>query len=273
MNFIDRKMAEEISYRWKVEDQLQKLCIMLIVHNEEKLIPYSLPSIIQVNPKEIRVILDRCTDRTEQKSLEIANKFGYKNLKIHKINEESNGWKCRISYLRYIGSHFTNLEYVMFTSADLMLDKKAVEKGISELNEKMGFVSFLHFNYPMDVANLLKRLAVSTGLRGFGRNYFIGGAYVWNRKAGLKLEDPESLKKVESAEDTHLLAAMSKQYNSKCFASRTYHVRPRGKPRAYLQGRLSWSVVHRSFFTVFVKAIFLLQFEQIKGYIHERFKS
>jgi len=250
---------------------MTEFSVLLPAHNEEELLPHSLPSIIKLNPTEILLMLDRCTDDTAKVGKAIAKKYGFHNLRLIAVNQETPDWKTRLAYLRYRGSTLAKYDRILFTSCDLVLDFEKIKRHLDSLVGSVQFISFWHNDYPCTWATRLKRLFISTGLPGLGRNRFLGGTHYFNRKVAFKLENLETLKKIESAEDTHLLMAIATKFDTKCIVTDTIHLRPRGSERNYLMGRLCWSVSKRSFLVVVIKAVCLLQLGQIRGYIHERF--
>jgi cellulose synthase/poly-beta-1,6-N-acetylglucosamine synthase-like glycosyltransferase len=64
------------------------------VHNEEVMLRFSLPSIYDLNPDEVILILDKCTDNSKNITKKIS-KFYHKNkiTKVVEINEDSSDWK------------------------------------------------------------------------------------------------------------------------------------------------------------------------------------
>lgn len=60
---------------------MEAFTVVMPVHNEEKFLPLSLPSIYNLKPSEVILIFDRCTD----KSLEVAKKLSTK----HHLHEKT----------------------------------------------------------------------------------------------------------------------------------------------------------------------------------------
>ena len=246
-----------------------KFSVILPVHNEEKFLPLSLPSIIALNPEEIVFLFDRCNDRSEEVVTKIlaSHHVTHKATFHYKITPRPS-WRTRIAYLRYFGSKVARNNNVLFTSADIILDPQIRDH--LKLTPEVQFISFWHNDYPVSWSSRLKRLAISTRIGGLGKSRFLGGSHFFDRRIAFKLENVESLMKIESAEDTHLLMAINTRYKTKCVVVNSIHLRPRGKERDRLCGRLAWSISHRSFHVTIIKALCLLQPLQIKGYIHER---
>ena len=200
-----------------------KFSVLLPIHNEASWLPYSLPSVFALDPDEILLMLDRCTDDSEKVARQLASKFRV----LHKLSciefeKETPDWKTRLAYLRYRGSKLARNDYVLFTSADLVVDPK-IKHYLKPMRGTLQFISFWHNDVPFNWSNRLKRLFVSTKLPGLGKSKFLGGIHFFNRKVAWKLENLETLKKVESAEDTHLCMAINTRYISKCILWNKYN--------------------------------------------------
>jgi len=50
--------------------------VVLAIHNGEKYLPYSLPSIDNMLPEEVILVFDRCTDKSLEVATEIVDKKG-----------------------------------------------------------------------------------------------------------------------------------------------------------------------------------------------------
>ena len=48
-----------------------KFSVIVPIHNEEEFLPYSLPSVYALNPEEVLLLFDRCSD----KSANVASKI------------------------------------------------------------------------------------------------------------------------------------------------------------------------------------------------------
>jgi glycosyltransferase involved in cell wall biosynthesis len=63
---------------------------VMLIHNEENLLPLSLNSLQKANIKELIVVLDNCTDRSE----EMINWFKCNsNIEMHIIKVTKHNWK------------------------------------------------------------------------------------------------------------------------------------------------------------------------------------
>ena len=243
--------------------------VVVPAHNEEKFLPYSLPSVFGLCPDEVVFLLDRCTDNSLAVIKELVDRFGF-NDRVYIVRLfDGNGceFRSRIAYLRWLGRRLASFDVVVEVDADLMVDSSC-RKLISCFG-LLGYscVSFLHKDVPVRFRNLLKRLYVRLGLP-FS---WLGSIMVYRKGDALALDDQEALKQLESAEDTYLLNRLKLVGSTKCFVSDTVHLRP--KANGYLQGRLSWSVARRGWLLCLARGLSLLDFGFLRGYIHARLYS
>jgi len=247
-------------------------CVVIPIHNEEKFLPISLPSVYDLTPHEVILLFDRCTDNSITIAKTIAKRYGMLNhTQFIEIGDDIEGFTMRFAYMRWLGCVIAHNNTILITAADLVLDKQIVNHLGTLGNNDVELVSFLHKDYPVDFRNLLKRLLVKTKIGGLGQQRWLGPVLLFDRNTSFELEDFDGLKRLESAEDTHLQQAINTHHKSLCIVSNTIHLRPRFGSRDYLCGRLYWSVAHRSFLMAFLNMLFMFRLNLIKGYIHERY--
>jgi len=71
-----------------------KFSVVVPIHNEAKYLPYSLPAIYRLEPDEVILIFDRCTDESLEISKNISEKFGNKSeTRYIELNKPSMDWK------------------------------------------------------------------------------------------------------------------------------------------------------------------------------------
>lgn len=251
---------------------MNKFSVVMPVHNEEHMLPYSLPSIYRLHPDEVVLLFDRCTDRSVKVAREIAVQYNMLfNTKFHVCDSSSS--ECRFSHAfgRFLGSKIAKHDVVLFTAADMILDPKIADFVGWIGKDGVGMVSFVHKNYPVDWRLLVKRLLVRSKIRGLGSENWLGAILLYNRKCGFELEELEELKTLTMAQDTHLRRAIAKKYKTLCFCSDTIHLRPMESKRHYLRGKLYWNDLRRSFLVTLLSSVMVLRLNLLKGYIHARF--
>jgi len=240
------------------------------VHNEEKFLPSSLPSIFNLKPNEVILIFDRCTD----KSIEVAKKVStkhqfYEKTKFVEETENNDGWKFRFSFLRCLGIDMASNDIILITGADLILDPK-IANHISRIKQ-FPFISFSYIDLPANFTNIIQRMI--SHLPIFKKDK-LAGIYIVNRKVMYECEDREKLKQLDAAQDTFLHRSIQNRYPTDYVITNSIHLRPKNSAkRHYLQGRLYWHSGHRGILKTAVGAIVTFRFSMLKGYIQERFRT
>jgi glycosyltransferase involved in cell wall biosynthesis len=247
-----------------------KFTVLLPIHNEESYLPYSLPSVYELSPDEVILLFDRCIDNSEKIAYTISERYKMLDKTLFVNVPESPDWRFRSSFLRVYGTKLAKHDLVLLTNADIILNPQITRYFILIGNNDVALISFMYKDFPVDYRNLLKRLLISTKFKALGNERWLTGIMLFSKRVALESEDFESLKQIESAEDTHLHIAITKRYRSLCFNLNIIHLRPRGSSRDLLRGRLLWAVSHRSFLHVLLTGIMFFRLNIIKGYIQER---
>ena len=247
-----------------------KFSVVMPIHNEETFLPYSLPSILRLNPDEVILLFDRCTDESYNIASKILSEYSCEARMVEL--EKQLDWKYMHSYVARLGYSQAKNDLILATAADIILDPKITSYFSLIGTNGIAFISFLHIDYPISFRNLLKRLLVGISLLPPShKERWLAGPYVFSKKAWLETEDQEAAKKVVRAHDTHLHKAILTKYSSRCIKTDTIHLRPReNKAMHYLRGELYWTVAKRGFLLTLLSALFYLRLGLIKGYIHAR---
>jgi len=258
-----KKRIEYMCYR------MVKFTVILPIHNEEAYLPYSLPSIYELFPDEVILLFDKCTDNSKEIVYKITEH--YKMIDKTKFVDvpESPDWRFRSSFLRIHGTKLAKNDLILLSNADIILDPRTTQYLNLIGKNNVALITFMYKEFPINWRNLLQRLLVSTKIKALGSKRWLTGIGLFNKKTALESENIESLKKVESAEDTHLHQAITKKHQSLCIPLNSIHLRPRGTNRDLLKGRL-WNVGHRSFFHTCLTGIMFFRLKIIKGYIQAR---
>lgn len=244
--------------------------MVLPVHNEERFLPFSLPSVYGLKPSEVVVLLDDCSDGSEDVVRKFAEKYDMANCTKIVHVPECEGWRMRFAFLRFMGCSFASSPVVLVTAADVVLDP-LIRSYVNLLGEKVKFVSFGYVDYPVNWRNMLKRLLTCVLPRGFGENW-LSGIHAFFVKEAFELEDLEELKRIEAAQDTHLHRAFQRRYRTEYLRTDTVHLRPKESgSRHYLRGKLYWNVARRGWLIALANGVLFLRLNLIRGYIHARF--
>lgn len=91
------------------------------VHNEEKYLPYSLASLLSCSLDELVVVLDRCTDRSEQIVRHFTRKAPFK---VKVINVKEQRWQFHTAEVFNIGFKNTTGDVIYCIAADVYYNPK-----------------------------------------------------------------------------------------------------------------------------------------------------
>lgn len=241
-----------------------KFSVVLPIHNEEELLPLSLPSVYNLDPEEVILLFDRCNDG----SFELAHKIAeacssVDKTKFIKVNQPSD-WKWRIGFLRRLGYRLAKNNIILTTDADMVLDVD-IRRHL-KLMSQHALVTFEYISYPISVRNLLKRLCEK--ILPFS---WLSGCYFFKKNAWQETEDLELVKKIGQGEDTNLHLSILTKYTSTAILTKTFHLRTL-HATSYERGRTHCKM-KRSFLLTTLRAIALFEPSLIIGYLHEKWRT
>lgn len=233
--------------------------IVVPIHNEEKLLPQTLPSITALKPDQIILLFDRCTDNSQKTARNIIARNRMLGITLFIKIDKTYDYKLPFAFLRVLGCGFSIYDNVLITAADLILDPK-IKDYISLMN-KYGLITFEHKDYPVNWRNLIKRLL--TRILPFN---WLGGTRIFNRMLMYDHEDLDDLKK-RDWEDTHLADAIRPHMKSLYVLSDTIHLRPRESPEHHTRLGRIYREAGRSFTLTLLCALCMWRLNMLKGYI------
>lgn len=192
------------------------------IHNEEKYLPYSLPSVYKLDPDEVILLFDRCTDNSLRLSKKIARTMNsLQKTEFYEMNDPSPDWKSRIAFLRNYAYNLVKNDVIITTDADMIIDSSIKNYLIKIGSNNVAMVSFGFLDHPYTFQTFSRRfisfISPFTGFAGF---------YAFSKRAWLETEDLESEKRIPSAEDTHLRMSILKKYQIKHKNTKSMHLRP-----------------------------------------------
>jgi len=121
--------------------------VVIPVHNEAKMLAYTLPSIYGLKPKEAIFVLDRCTDSTEKVTREFWKKYdsGEVKLVLLKVQRKSK-WRMHLNFLYDLGIRKAKSQVVLLSQADILHDYVEIRKNIKDALHRI--VSFAVLEHP-----------------------------------------------------------------------------------------------------------------------------
>lgn len=244
---------------------------MCPIHNEQNYLPLSLPSIFGLNPNEVILFFDRCTDNSYEVAKKITKDFNYlSKTRFIMIHDAVDGFTMRFAYMRWSACLYSRTDLMFVTAADLILDS-SIPHFFNYLKGDVKMLNFSYVDFPINPRNQLKRLMTKV-FPMIGGERWLSGVHLFQKSVMFECEDLEELKKLSGAQDTHLHKAIITKYHTKYFNTDTKHLRPKeSAQRHYFRGRLYWRSAKRGFFITLLSALSMFRLNLIKGYIHERF--
>jgi len=249
---------------------LAEFSVVMPIHNEEKLLSYSLPSIFRLEPDEVILIFDRCTDNSLEIAEKITKRYEYgSRTRFIELNELSSEWKFRIAFLRRHGFNLARNCTILNTDADNILDEKIADYLHFVGKKNIGMVMFNRTPYPRTLQSFLGTLASPViPMSGFG------GLYAFSKKAWSEIEKQESARNTPRAEDTHLRLSISKKYRVIFVKSNTIHLRPKETAKYhFMKGITRWQARRERFLTVVLHSFIFLRPLVLSGYLKARLQN
>lgn len=249
------------------EERCLNFSVVVPIHNEAKYLPYSLPAIYSLEPDEVILLFDRCTDESLSVAKDISQRLGIKSKTIFvELNESSQEWNFRVAFLRRYGYRMAHNDTILTTDADMILDCD-IKNQIQKIGKNgVALVSFGYYIYPYTIQFFIESLIFKI----FPIMEFTG-QYAISKRAWLETEDEESVKKVYRSEDIHLCLSIIKKYRRLHIKTKSRHLRPdESRIRHYRKGFLYWDVGHNPAWKMLLYSILYLRPEGMAGYLHAR---
>lgn len=240
------------------------------IHNEEDLLPYSLPSVFRLMPDQVVLIFDRCFDNSLRVAEEITERCKYRSRTAFiELNELSPGWKFRVAFLRRHGFKLARNDIILNTDADNLLDKK-IAKHVELVGKKnIGMIKFSLVPYPRTFQSFIATL-VSPLLPEVG----FGGVYAFSKKAWLETENQESVKNTPRAEDRHIRLSIQKRYKVLFLKTKTLHLRSTETPyNHFLKGFTRWKQKRENLLVIVIHSFIFLRPLVLWGYLKSRLQT
>jgi glycosyltransferase involved in cell wall biosynthesis len=237
------------------------------VHNEQDNLLYSLPVLFAIEPDEIIIVLDRCSDRSRDIIEAVSRKQGYKgNIKLIEVVEDFPEWRYRVACLFRLGFAEARNDTILTMAADIVLDERIKDYVPLIQSSDAKMISFGLKYYPVDLIFFVKKLVtlVFPG-RGFS------GVFLFSKKAWMETEDEERVKRIVKSQDTFLSDSIKKKYSTRHVWLNVVHLRARRDVKdQYLRGVTAYQISKKSLISVFISSIIYLRPLMLMGYMHAR---
>gem|GEM_PF-1009328 len=268
----EKLVKHERKYQMIISEEkvMVKFSTIMPIHNEERFLPYALPSVYELDPDEVILIFDRCTDG----SLDLSNKIAKHTdseakTRFIEIDEPTPEWKFRPAFLRTYGFKMAKNDVILNTDADIILDHNIREHLSLVGKNSIGLISFARKEYPFTFQSFMAKL-IHTIIPKIG----FTGTYAFSKRAWQKTLNEKSMKKICSAEDTYLHMLISRKYKTRFIKTNNIHLRPREKPYYhYTKGVTRWQVKHDPFWKTLLHSLVYLRPMVFVGYMHARSRN
>ena len=119
-------------------DKNTDFSVVMPIHNESHFLKFSLPTVFELNPTEVILLFDNCTDNSYEVAVKIAKKTNFFEKTIFKIvsRDEGTDFSFRPTFLRRMGYLMAKYKKILKTDADLVLDSK-IKKYIPLLGKNL----------------------------------------------------------------------------------------------------------------------------------------
>lgn len=139
----------------KIENYEPTVTIMIVAHNEEKVIEQKIKNVLELNyPKNKITILitsDNSTDKTNQIVKKNINKYKDRNIVLYEVKERKGKTNAQNEAAKLVKS-----EIIVMTDANAMLDKDAIKELVSYFDKNVVYVTG-KLNYTNERENLTSK--------------------------------------------------------------------------------------------------------------------
>jgi glycosyltransferase involved in cell wall biosynthesis len=250
------------------KEEKRSFSVITPIHNEEEYLPYSLPSIYRLDPDEVILIFDRCTDGSRMVSEKIAREMDFTHrTEFVEMIDPSPGWTFRKAFIRRYGYKLARNDLILNVDADMYLDPSINEHIQNVGRDGVGIVSFGYLDKPYSIRSFIKRIITSLfPFKGFS------GLFAFSKRAWLNTESEESARRIILSEDSHLCINIVRSYRRRFFNTRTLHLRPNENTRRhFMRGIAYWTTVReRSTLRMFLHSILMIRPAVLSGYLYAK---
>jgi hypothetical protein len=163
------------------ETRMVKVSVIMPIHNEEDLLPYSLQSLLDAPVQEFIFVLDRCTDR----SALILSRFAARVQGCRILEKNETKWLNPAAEAYDFGAEHSAGDWIYFIDADVVVDRRVFDP---RHWRKGNALRFRYYNYDIHgfriswayekiLLTITERLGISTGhfatVIGFTRNQWV----------------------------------------------------------------------------------------------------
>lgn len=244
-----------------------RFSVVIPVRNELDLLKRTLPSWCQIRPTELILCFDKpapqdCVAEAERIAGETRTP-----LRIIEV-ERDTSYRFQQAHARRTGFNEAKNEIILTGDIDTVPQPQITTHIRKLSNDRIGLISFSKFSYPISF-----RYCVAWLIQKLYRHHSFTGLYAFRKAAWLETEDPESLKKIERGEDTHLHEAVKRKYRTLFVRGiKNLTLRPKESARyQFMLGWNRWAIRHVPLVRVLISSMIYFRPRMLVGYLKARF--
>jgi len=149
------------------ETGTMKVSVVMPIHNEEDLLPYSLNSMLNAPVYEFVFVLDRCTDGSK----EIVSRFATRVERYRILEKSETSWLNPAAEAYDFGAQYASGDCIYFIDADVVVDKRVFNPRHWREGNALRFRYYnydihgvpIRWAYEKTLLKITERLGISTG--------------------------------------------------------------------------------------------------------------
>lgn len=250
---------------------LNNFSVVLPIHNDDVYLPFSLPSVFALNPNDVVLLFDRCTDESYKIAYQLVDLYGFER-QTHFIElPKKLGKNFPLTLVRRRGYALAKNNIILSTATDIILDCN-VEKGFKllSLSPNVAIISLGCFDYPISPRNFLGNIAQKFMM--FAKHPRFYGPFWFKRDKWLETnEQAEAQERDAISEDAPLWLSLLQKGKMCHVKSKCIHLRANESfERNYHRGRDYWKVARCGWLFALASSIVMIRPSLAVGYAHAR---
>lgn len=252
-----------------------KYSVVIPVHNEARILPITLPTVLKFEPDEIVIVFDRCTDKSYEVARKIIRDHGFLDRFTPVFKRKpAPDWNHQLAHTRHIGFERAKYDRILNVSSDFFL-KDDPRKYLHLLGKnRIGMITYRYmdytiFNFSSIPANILGRISKFLPImEPFTGMYAVYKPY-WKAVGGFS-------KEITGCEDTYIYNALKRAGFKIIYAHDVsyYNTRVKHYPeRIFNIGFQYWKILRAPLWKAILRSVVRGRPHFLKGYLAARYSE